>query len=117
MAEKFTLVRPQSPNELPRVKLEGHVIVGAAFTCNVAVVEAVSVAEVAAFTRNVDVPAGVPALVVRVSVPVAELFCEATWIGFGVKLAATPVGSEKAVRSAVKFPELPDPVPRFTVTA
>ena len=33
-----------------------------------------------------------------------------------MKVAPTPAGSEKAVRSAKKFPELPEPLPRFTVT-
>jgi len=78
VAAKLTPLRAQSPVVLARRMFEGHVIVGAAFTCKVAVVEAVSVADVVALTRNVKVPPGVALLVERVSVPLAEFDCDMT---------------------------------------
>ena len=97
--------------------MPGDVIVGGRFTVKVALVAAVSVADVAAFTVIVLVPEGVPAEVVRVMVALAELALETSCTGFGENDAETPEGNPDVTLSvAVKLPGLPLPVPRFTVT-
>ena len=77
VAAKETLAA-QVPGALETLMFAGHVIAGPAFTCSVAVVKAESLADVEALTRNVNVPPGVPAVVVSVSVVVAESDCEGT---------------------------------------
>ena len=110
-------VAPHWPRALFAVWLPGDVIAGGLFTVKVAVVAAVSVADVAAFTVIVLVPKGVPADVVRVIVALAELALDTIWTGFGENEAETPDGSpDVTVRLAVKLPGLPLPLPRLTVT-
>ncbi len=116
VAVNVTLFRAQRPVVLARVMLAGHVMAGPRSIVSVAFVPAVSLAEVVALTWNEKDPLGVSAVVDRVSVPLAESAWLTTWIGFGVNTGVTPAGSPVAVMVAMKFPLLPDPVPRFTVT-
>ena len=110
-------VAPHWPTALFTVWLPGEVIEGGWFTVKVAVVAAVSVADVAAFTVIVLVPEGVPVDVVRVIVALAEFALETSWTGFSENEAEAPDGSpDVTVRLAVKLPELPLPLPRLTVT-
>ena len=116
VAEKKTCA-PHWPGVLPAVRLPGETIEGGAFTVNVALVEAVSLADVAAFTRNVPVPAGVAAEDVSVSVDVRDGAPGVNETGFGENEAVTPAGSPSGtVRSAVNAPALPLRLPRNTVT-
>ena len=90
--------------------------VAAAATRSVPAPVARSVAEVAALTVNEVEPAGVLVVVLIVSVVVFVLSADAKVTGFAKNDAVAPVGSKvSTVKSAVKEPLDPDPLPRFTV--
>jgi hypothetical protein len=108
---------PHWPGVLPAVRVPGDSIEGGAFTVRLALVEAVSVADVAALTRKMAPPGAVELEDVRVRVEVRKGAPGVNDTGFGENDAVTPAGSPwGTVRSAVKAPALPLRLPRDTVT-
>jgi hypothetical protein len=114
-AENETLAAPYVT-----VRLDGSVViegaVHAACTFNVPFPVAKSVADVDALTVKEVVPPGVDVVVAIVNVAVLESSLGVNETGLGENEALAPVGNVVVIlKSAVKDPLEPPPVPLFTV--
>jgi hypothetical protein len=108
---------PHVPGVLETTMFAGQEIAGGEFTWNEPAFVAVSFAEVAARTEKAKVPPGVAAVLVRVRTAVLDVALGTKEIEAGENAAVTPLGSaDVTLRSTVNVPELPPPLPRFTVT-